>query len=150
MNALENFNHDAPVVAIVHFLSDEALVPMGKRLVYYQVTIPVKGNTELRSPSGEFIYLGGTQGDQITGWQPENDIVVDEILHTYAEDEIVPYLPRLKVEKADRTEEELKPAYECQECGDIGGDGFFTMDTNKNKCDGCYPIYIDMMAEKAL
>lgn len=99
MTGLENFTHDMPVVAIVHFLSDESLIPMGKRLVYYQVTLPAKGHDILWSPSGEFVYLGGTHGDQITGWQPENDIVVDEVLHTYSGEEIVPYLPRVELQK---------------------------------------------------
>lgn len=99
MTGFEEFDTNRPVVAIIHFRSEEALVPMGKRLVHYQVTIPARDDKLLRSPSGGFVYFGGTQGDQLTGWQPDNDIVVDEILHTYAQDEVVPYLPRLEVKK---------------------------------------------------
>lgn len=99
MEGLEDFSTDKPVVAIVHFKSEEPLETMGRRLVYYQVTISAKDDKELRSPSGDFVYFGGTEGDQITGWQPENDIVVDEILHTYEQDEIVPYLPRFDIKK---------------------------------------------------
>lgn len=67
-----------PIVAIVNFVSERerlALAP-GQRLVHYQVTL----DASRLSPSGEFIRLGNTTGDEITGWQPVADIEVIEIL----------------------------------------------------------------------
>ena len=63
----------APIVAIVHFQSEENIP---RRQIYYQITIDPEAFTE-----GGFVRFGQHDGDEITGWQPANDIVIDEILH---------------------------------------------------------------------
>ena len=90
-----------PQVAIVHFKSEELLESMGKRLVYYQVTLLPEGQEPYYSPKGDFVYFGGVEGDQITGWQPTNDIVLDETLHVYADSEVIPYLKRTEVKQRE-------------------------------------------------
>lgn len=65
---------ERPTICIVHFRSEEALVERGKRLIYYQVTIRPDKIVD------DFIRFGDTPGDEITGWQPTMDIVIDQVL----------------------------------------------------------------------
>jgi hypothetical protein len=89
------------VIAIVHFKNEEMVVNAGGRLIHYQVTIDPENDQQL-SPTGEFIRFGDVSGDEITGWQPCNNIVIDEILYEYAEDDIIPYnANRVTIEKQE-------------------------------------------------
>lgn len=69
-----------PVIAIVHFKADEA----ARRIIYYQVTIDPENMS-----AGGFIRFGRVHGDEIQGWVPEGDLVLDEVLH---ELDAVPYI----------------------------------------------------------
>ena len=70
---------------IVHFKEDEdAFEKYGKRIVYYQVSI---GPESLYSPSKDFIRfsnepdpVSGKKENQINGWIPVEDLVIDEVL----------------------------------------------------------------------
>ena len=73
---------EAPCIVICHFKNEEAVETAGGRLIRYQVTIDPTRDQQL-SPSGEFIRFGDAKGDEITGWQPCMNIVIDETLFTY-------------------------------------------------------------------
>lgn len=53
---------------------------------YYQVTL----DPRMVSPSGEYVYFGATDGDQITGWQHVDGLTVCEVLGEYNEDGTYP------------------------------------------------------------
>jgi hypothetical protein len=46
------------------------------RLVFYQVTL----DPNQISPSGQYIRIGDTQGDEILGWQPVESLEIIETL----------------------------------------------------------------------
>jgi len=73
---------ETPCIAIVHFKNEEEHEERGGRLIRYQVTIDPTNDQQL-SPSGDFIRFGDVKGDEITGWQPCMNIVIDEILFEY-------------------------------------------------------------------
>lgn len=78
---------DRPQVCIVHLKSDEGLVRPSafQGCVYYQVTV----DPEQFSPGG-FVRFGNCQGDELHGWMPAENIIIDEILD---ELEAAPYVP---------------------------------------------------------
>ena len=78
----------SPCIVICHFKNEELHEKAGGRLIRYQVTIDPNNDNQL-SPSGEFIRFGDVKGDEITGWQPCINIVVDETLFTYEQE--IPY-----------------------------------------------------------
>jgi hypothetical protein len=81
-NELDPKSLKNPILAIVRLASDDKVKRdhAGVSTPYYQVTIDPK---EI-SPSGEFIYFGNTHGDQLTGWRPLTDVVVEETIGEYA------------------------------------------------------------------
>lgn len=68
---------DTPCLVICHFLNEEMVEKAGGRLIHYQVSLTLE-DSQL-SPSGDYIRFGGA-GDEITGWKPCNNIVIDEVL----------------------------------------------------------------------
>lgn len=82
-NAIDIASLDRPILAIVRLKSEkkELRDAHGVLTPYYQVTI----DRENISPSGDFIRFGGTNGDEITGWRPLDDIVIEETIGQYAE-----------------------------------------------------------------
>jgi len=71
-----------PTCCIVHFKEPEGVPSYAlPRRIHYQVTIdPAKFS------AGGFVRFGDAQGDEITGWQPQDLIVIDEILGQVQED----------------------------------------------------------------
>jgi len=95
----EVYNIDKPIIAIVHFKSDEAAAEVGHKLVHYQVTMYPEhneGKTQL-SPTGDFIRFGEVQGDELTGWQDTSNIVMDEMLFNYESMSAVPFNKQMEV-----------------------------------------------------
>ena len=86
----------APCIAIVHFKNEEQVEQMGGRLIRYQVTIDPTNDQQL-SPSGDFIRFGDVKGDEITGWQPCMNIVIDETLFVYEQEKAIPYMDNVMV-----------------------------------------------------
>lgn len=84
----ETIDVTAPSLAIVHFKNEEGRESQGGSVAYYQVTID-PNNPDLYSPSTDYIRFGNVQGDEIQGWKPMGNIVIDEILMEYQE--AVPY-----------------------------------------------------------
>src|SRR5688572_14980491 len=81
VNAIEIDKLEQPIVAVVCFASQveaSEKVP-GFHLPHYQVTI----DPQALSPSKEFIRFGEVPGDEITGWQPVEEIMVEEVLAQY-------------------------------------------------------------------
>ena len=80
-NAIDITKLERPIVAIVAFASQIEVSEHGHgyHLPHYQVTIDPKA----LSPTQEFIRMGEVPGDEITGWQPVNEIVVEEVVAEY-------------------------------------------------------------------
>lgn len=77
-------------ICIVHFKQDD--MP-GRRCVYYQVFI----NGDMQSPTGEFIRFDSVPVEgrvteemrsEIHGWVKLDDIVIDEVLKEFTEEEL--------------------------------------------------------------
>ena len=68
---------DQPCLVICHFRNEEAVEKAGGRLIRYQVSITLEDKQ--LSPRGDYIRFGG-DGDEIVGWQPCDNIVIDEVL----------------------------------------------------------------------
>ena len=73
---------ETPCVVICHFANEELVEQAGGRLIRYQVTIDPNNEQQL-SPSADFIRFGNVEGDEITGWQPCMNMVIDEVLFEY-------------------------------------------------------------------
>lgn len=71
-----------PILAIVRLNSEskEKRDFAGVITPYYRVTIDPAN----LSPSGEFIRFGDTQGDEITGFRPVADVLIEEIIGEYS------------------------------------------------------------------
>jgi len=105
MNATEEIK--VPCVVICHFLTDEKVqgIP-GSRIIYYQVTIDPHNHQQL-SPDNTFIRFGAVKGDEIMGWQPCMNIVIDETLMVYDNPEEIPYINQIKVSTTLTVDEEV-------------------------------------------
>ena len=80
-NVIEIESLERPILAIVRLApEDKAKRDLAGVLTpYYQVTI----DPRLMSPSKEFVRFGTIQGDEIVGWRPVQDVIVEEILGEY-------------------------------------------------------------------
>lgn len=74
---------ERPILAIVRLSPEnkERRDMAGMVTPFYQVTI----DPENLSPSREFIRFGKTHGDEIMGWRPVTDIIVEEVIGQYKE-----------------------------------------------------------------
>jgi hypothetical protein len=79
-----------PILAIVRLAPEnkERRDMAGMLTPFYQVTI----DPSSMSPSKEFIRFGRVHGDEITGWRPVSDILVEEVLGEYTEAHFVPMI----------------------------------------------------------
>lgn len=82
-NVIDIEKLDRPIVAIVRLAPEnkEKRDMAGVITPFYQVTI----DPQNMSPSREFIRFGGVHGDEIVGWRPVTDIIVEEVIGQYAE-----------------------------------------------------------------
>lgn len=81
MNELDVTKLKRPVLAIIRLASEnkEKRDIVGMLTPYYRVTIDPSNLT----PSGAFIRFGDTQGDELTGFRPIEDILVEEVIGEY-------------------------------------------------------------------
>lgn len=84
MNELDVTKLKRAVLAIIRLASEnkERRDFAGVLTPYYRVTIDPSNLT----PSGAFIRFGDTHGDELTGFRPIEDILVEEIIGEYASD----------------------------------------------------------------
>lgn len=83
VNIIDVTKLERPILAIIR-LKPENLEQRTMAAVltpYYQVTI----DPARLSPSQEFIEFGQAIGDQLVGWRPVEDVIVEEVLGEYAE-----------------------------------------------------------------
>lgn len=82
-NLIEIEKLERPILAIVRLAPEnkEKRDLAGVLTPFYQVTI----DPNAMSPSKEFIRFGGIHGDEITGWRPVTDIIVEEVIGQYKE-----------------------------------------------------------------
>lgn len=83
INVIDIDKLQRPIVAIVRLAPEnkERRDMAGVLTPFYQVTIDPKS----MSPSKEFIRFGSVHGDEIMGWRPVTDIIVEEVIGQYAE-----------------------------------------------------------------
>jgi hypothetical protein len=74
---------ERPILAIVRLKPEnkEKRDLAGVLTPFYQVTI----NPQAMSPSREFIRFGSVHGDELMGWRPVEDIIVEEVIGQYKE-----------------------------------------------------------------
>src|SRR5687768_20065 len=82
-NLIEIEKLERPIVAIVRLASEnkEKRDLAGVVTPYYQVTV----SKDHLSPTREFIRFGMIHGDEINGWRPVADIVIEEVIGQYKE-----------------------------------------------------------------
>lgn len=93
-NLIEIEKLERPILAIVRLAPEnkEKRDLAGMLTPFYQVTI----NPQALSPSREFIRFGGIHGDEINGWRPVTDIIVEEVIGQYKEGWNPPEIPQNK------------------------------------------------------
>lgn len=74
---------ERPILAIVRLAPEnkERRDMAGMITPFYQVTLDPAN----LSPSREFIRFGKVHGDEIMGWRPVSDIIVEEVIGQYKE-----------------------------------------------------------------
>ena len=88
-----------PSIVIAHFLNEEAVLERGGRQIHYQVTVyPSTEERSQLSTTEDYIRFGGVRGDEITGWQPCSNIVIDEVLFEYESMKAVPFTENVQVQ----------------------------------------------------
>lgn len=89
---------DKPIIALVHFKNEEVVIQAGGRQIYYQVTLyPSMEEMTQLSPKCDYIRFGDVRGDEITGWQPCDNIMIDEVLFEYDSMQNVPFTNQVEV-----------------------------------------------------
>lgn len=86
INALVVTEVTEKIVAIVKFGPAGSATDGMRPGEYFQVTI----DPQCISPSGKFIRFGGSQGDEIVGWQRSEAITIIEVLGSWGIDSDVP------------------------------------------------------------
>lgn len=81
INVIDIEKLERPILAIVRLKPEnkEKRDLGGVLTPYYQVTIDPAN----LSPSKEYLRFGSVQGDEIMGWRPVEDVLVEEVLGEY-------------------------------------------------------------------
>lgn len=103
-NVIDVTKLERPILAIVRLKPEnkEKRDIGGVLTPYYQVTI----DPAHLAPSKEFIRFGKVHGDEIMGWRPVDDIIVEEVLGEYEEACSPPLVGAMT---ADQQEIKLRP-----------------------------------------